>query len=608
MRRLAATALLAVAAALGGTSAASAAIWTPVPSGLAATDTIRAIEYQGPNRLWLATSSGKVATRQGDGSFAVTSVVGSVNGFNDIAFKPEGATGIAVGNNGYIERTTNGGATWTRVSFTELQANDRADPYDCGGFNNGTNTPLNSTVNPLVTLYSVHWGPGSTVLVTGREGTVLRSTNDGASFTEINRYQRAYSSTDSSPTIGCRIGAGSSPDIFDAQFASTGDPNQIYFMGDFGPIYYTDSGLSSGSTPVQTSDIGCSGEFGRFALDPANPANQWAATDRGTDGPCLYYTTTTSANNYSSPDIINGEGTTQHASTDIARAGGSPGTVVTVGKGGNILNSVDGRNFYVNGVSPTDTSDYYAVAGYDAANFAVGGAGGKLLLTGAANTIPDLVAPSGTVSGPTTVTVGQPATYTANVVDNAGGSGIDPASFAFTATGTPGGTTNPVTLTFPSAGSYTVSVAFRDLAGNPATATLGVTAIAPVVKGPPSGGSKPPVKVDPVATKTAALAGGGSISLGVPRACVPVGTTFKATLAFKRSTKKGAKAVKVSRVVFSVDGKKPSTDKKAPFVKRISVKALKAGSKHTLKARATIKVKRGKSPKKSISTSFTVCS
>ena len=112
--------------------------------------------------------------------------------------------------------------------------------------------------------------------------------------------------------------------------------------------------------------------------------------------------------------------------------------------------------------------------------------------------------------------------------------------------------------------------------------------------------------VDPIVTRTVQVPG-GSITLGVPRACVPPGGSFTATLAFRRSTKKGAKKVKVTQVVFSIDGTKVKTDAKAPFRQTLTVKKLKAGTTHTLSARATIKVRKGRSPKKSVSATFSVC-
>ena len=57
---------LAVAAVLvAAPSAGAASIWTPIDSGQT-TGAITAIEYQGPDRFWYATSNGKLARRVGD--------------------------------------------------------------------------------------------------------------------------------------------------------------------------------------------------------------------------------------------------------------------------------------------------------------------------------------------------------------------------------------------------------------------------------------------------------------------------------------------------------------------------------------------------------------
>ena len=124
-----------------------------------------------------------------------------------------------------------------------------------------------------------------------------------------------------------------------------------------------------------------------------------------------------------------------------------------VGDGGAILISPDGLKAYFQPADGTEaTTGWRAVDKFDANNAAVGGAGGKLVVSTQANTIPDLIAPAGTITGPIEATAGQPATYTANVSDNAGGSGIDPASFQWSATGIPTATGNPAAITFPSAG------------------------------------------------------------------------------------------------------------------------------------------------------------
>ena len=119
---------------------------------------------------------------------------------------------------------------------------------------------------------------------------------------------------------------------------------------------------------------------------------------------------------------------------------------------------------------------------------------------------------------------------------------------------------------------------------------------------------KPPVVVPATPlTKTASVRG-ATVSFAVPRACVKAGATFKTTLTWKRKTQKGNLFVKITRTDFYVAGKLVKTDKTAPFSQTLRVPAsAAAGSKLKLSARAHIKVKRGKSPKKSIASSVTVC-
>lgn len=101
---------------------------------------------------------------------------------------------------------------------------------------------------------------------------------------------------------------------------------------------------------------------------------------------------------------------------------------------------------------------------------------------------------------------------------------------------------------------------------------------------------------------------GGSVTLSVPKACVPVGGTYKVTLRWKRKKRKGNLFVKVRRADFYVRGKVVRKDTKAPFVQTLKVAAgTKPGVTIALRARAFIKVRHGKSPKKSIRTSIKVC-
>ena len=90
-----------------------------------------------------------------------------------------------------------------------------------------------------------------------------------------------------------------------------------------------------------------------------------------------------------------------------------------------ILHSIDGATFFYNGADgELATRDWRSVGLASATEGAVGGTGGKLVLTSQANVTPDVVAPTGTISGPTSLTPARPATFTA-VLNDTGGSGIN---------------------------------------------------------------------------------------------------------------------------------------------------------------------------------------
>ena len=99
---------------------------------------------------------------------------------------------------------------------------------------------------------------------------------------------------------------------------------------------------------------------------------------------------------------------------------------------------------------------------------------------------PDIIKPTGAIAGPATANAGQPVAFTLNAADE-GGSGLNPASYAWSVVGLPNQGGNPATFTFPSQGSYTVRVTFADNAGNTETATASIS-----VGGPLTGGGSGP--------------------------------------------------------------------------------------------------------------------
>lgn len=129
----------------------------------------------------------------------------------------------------------------------------------------------------------------------------------------------------------------------------------------------------------------------------------------------------------------------------------------------------------------------------------------------------------------------------------------------------------------------------------------------------PQGPSGTPPSSTPVTpgstTRTTSVAIPGAIvRLTLPSGCVRRGASFRATLGWKRVKRKGSVFVKVRRTDFIVNGKRVMVDRRAPFVANFKIPLSSvAGATLTVRARAYIKVRRGKSPTKSIRATVRVC-
>lgn len=178
---------------------------------------------------------------------------------------------------------------------------------------------------------------------------------------------------------------------------------------------------------------------------------------------------------------------------------------------------------------------------------------------------------------------------------------------------------------------YSVSTPAGATFGAPATIAEGEAFLNPEVAAGPSGAGwvvwqsedDSPIRLLPVAApsgsgpstpagtttrRVTTRVTGATLTLQLPAGCVKRGGTFRARLTWKRQKKKGNVFVKVTRTDFSVAGGKAKIDRKAPFVQTLRVPATAVkGASVTFKARAFIKVKRGRAPKKSIRSTIKVC-
>lgn len=139
-------------------------------------------------------------------------------------------------------------------------------------------------------------------------------------------------------------------------------------------------------------------------------------------------------------------------------------------------------------------------------------------------------------------------------------------------------------------------------------ADLSAVAEPPVVQPPVTPPVTPPVAKVPSKTKTKTVSvNGGTISFKTPNVCVPKNKGFSVTLTWKRKKKKNNVFVKVRRADFYIGKRREKIDKKAPFRQTLRIRKAKANRTYSVRARAFIKVKKGKSPTKSIQTTVKTC-
>ncbi len=552
--------LAAVAASLATAAIAqpaSASIWTEIPSGT--TQNITAIEYQSASRFWFTTAAGAIFKRQPNGTFAQVRTPGAVS-LNDIEFQNGGQIGMAVGNGGLVLRSTNGGDSWTQI--TGITASAPSSTFaTC------------KTAEALGNLNAVRFAGNDRVWIFGPGNQVVRSqpgvaANVGAQgvsggWTDANRDTHGTGTPDDDT---CRLNPPYAEGFADAFFPS---PDVGYLVsGSYSTVFFTSNNLASnGQIPADSAGNG--GTANRvIAGDPENPNRMWSvnATPYGRS------TTAYTRDGWQTGDWwqIGNDTVREFPNTGPADVDYAGGTVLSAGDSGLVLNSIDGVNFFYNGADGAlATQRWNAVGLASGADGAIGGDNGKLAITTTANAIPDLTKPTGTIAGPETAVAGVPVTFSAAVADNAGGSGIDPNGFAWTATGTAGGSGPAVALTFPSSGSYTVRLSFRDLAGNvnEATKVVNVSAATPVDSRP-----LPTFSLSGKGNGATATISGGKVKIVVKgKIKVPAGVNAKTACSGTvfLTIKKGKKLLSARNAKLS---------KSCSFAKTISLSKRKVGA------------------------------
>jgi hypothetical protein len=358
---------------------ASAGIWTEVPSGTAST--ITAIEYQSDARFWFTTSSGEIWKRKADLSGFQLVRSASAIALNDIEFQAGGQIGLAVGDGGQVVRSTNGGDSWAAV--TGIPVSNVGD----GSSNQCTFNVALGNVN------FVRFAGNGRVWI-GADGRQLATSqpasaaNVGATGFWIDANRKPI------PVAGDNCWIAQSDGFADMFVTSNPDVFYLATGGSEAVLFSTNNLAGS----PQTKPAGSANGFtlgGRIAGDRTNPDRLWAVSGAPYGNSTAQYT----EDGYQSAEwfrVVNADAHPfpSNGPSDVAFAGG---TVLSAGNAGYVLTSVNGRDFSWNGGDgPLATTDWRAVALASGAQGAVGGIGGKLMLTTQANFTPG----GGTGPGP----------------------------------------------------------------------------------------------------------------------------------------------------------------------------------------------------------------
>lgn len=333
--------------------ASAATTWTQVPSGTTAE--ITAIDYQSDTRAWFTTSDGGIFRADGDRFVQTATVPGAV--FADIAFQPDGPIGVAVTTDGRVQRSVDGGANWSPVALTQTYRS-------C----------TDGTPTAVARFSAVFWAGTSAVYYVGGGGTnqpiVLRGTEPIVAPRDVNTI---------APGGGCRVGTGTHT-VTDGYALPTA-PNTLRFVTDyFGYVFTSADALASPATSPGGMTIG-NGGVPRMAVDPSNPTRLWVVNRDGN----FHWSEASGADRR--PVLI--VGSPAGITRKLYGVGYAGGTLVAVGDGGEIYTSGDGKNAHLQRADGAlATTNWRAVGVADAGRALVGGAGGALVKTSNANSVP----------------------------------------------------------------------------------------------------------------------------------------------------------------------------------------------------------------------------
>jgi photosystem II stability/assembly factor-like uncharacterized protein len=352
---------------------AHAVTWTEIPSGTS--EDITAIEYQGADRLWFGTGGGRVFRRVG-GTFQQEAFVpGAV--IKDIEFQDGGQVGFAVGTSGTVLRSADGGDTWRAI--TGIAGGRQTDQNVCNGVDQG-----------IGDVESIRFADNARAWLLAGGSQVYRTVN-AATASDVGSTAAGWIWINDNG-VDCRIRL----DVDDV-FPLPGTDAAYFVAKSFGAIFFTSDALAS----TASEKLGSAGNgfttTRRLAGDPGNPNRMWSVAPNG-EGNTFFARTTDGWNSASEWTIANPDSGTLTEGESVDFNGG---TVLAAGSAGLILASIDGASFYFEPAGGALAGqDWLGVGLASAGDAAIGGTGGKLVISTDAGALPNSAPPSDTGTRP----------------------------------------------------------------------------------------------------------------------------------------------------------------------------------------------------------------
>jgi photosystem II stability/assembly factor-like uncharacterized protein len=243
---------------LAAVAPAAAQAWSPVSSGTS--EILEGVWFTNVLNGWIVGDNG-TSRFTTDGGDTWTAAVLTAGDLGDVAFRAAPAVGLIVGDNGTVFRSVNGGLFGPVASGT--------------------------TAN----LLNVAFGGPGLAYASGRDGTILRSGDDGASWsvaeTGATRYRGASASGSSSWHVGdggvVRATTNGGLTWFDQTSGTTNDLRGVHFVspaegwigGSNSTVLYTNNG--GGTWTPRNTGI----NVGINAIFFADSGQGWAVGDLG---------------------------------------------------------------------------------------------------------------------------------------------------------------------------------------------------------------------------------------------------------------------------------------------------------------------------------------